>query len=132
MRQVIYNYLKGLRLKGYTLVEHLPWEDNGKALYTHNKKFIYVDTATTSQSPMFDAFNGQGTVDEITTISVFFVNDAKKLPTDYDTVVEAIKQARLAPGTEGYIQKLCQVSNDYDADSIITQFEFSFRKLLTN
>jgi len=132
MRSVIYNYIRDLRIKSLTLTDHLPFEDNNAPVYHHNKKHIYVDVAKTNQSPVFDAFNGQGTVDEVTTVSVYFVNDAKKLPPDYDSVVEQIKGARTAAGTEGYIQKLCQVSSSYDADAIITQLEFSFRKLITN
>lgn len=133
MRMVIYNYIKDLRLKGLILTEHLPYEDNNAPLYHHNKKHVYVDTAQTQQTPMFDALNGGvGTVDEITTVSVYFVNDAKKLPPDYDSNVELMKGARLATGTEGYIQKTCQVTSSYIADSIITNLEFSFRKILTN
>lgn len=132
MRSVIYNHIKNLRLKTYTLTEHLPWEDNGAPLYHHNKKHIYVDTSQSDQSPILDAFNGQGTVEEITTVSVYFVNDAKKLPPDYDATVELMKGARTAPGTEGFTQKLVSVSSSYIEDSIITTLEFSFRRLLTN
>lgn len=132
MRSVVYNYIRDLRIKGFILTEHLPWEDNGAPLYHHNKKHIYVDTDQTQQTPLMDAFNGQGTVDEITTVSVYFVNDAKKLPSDYDDVVEQIKGARTAAGTEGFIQKLVQVSSYYIEDAIITKFEFSYRRLLTN
>lgn len=132
MRSIIFNFIKDLRLKSVTLTEHLPWEDNGAPLYHHNKKHIYVDVAQHQQQAMLDAFNGQGTIDEITTVSVYFVNDAKKIPPDYDSVVEQIKGARTATGTEGYIQKLCQVSTSYNNDAIITHLEFSFRKLITN
>ena len=133
MRAIIYNYIKELKLKQYILTENLPWYDNGAPLYHHNKKHIYVDTAQTQQSSMFDALNGGvGTVDEITKVSVYFVNDAKKLPPDYDNVIELLKGARTTAGTEGYIQKLCQVSSTYQEDAIITTLEFSFRKLLTN
>ena len=132
MRQVIYDYIKDLKLRNYVLVDHLPWEDSGAPLYHRNKKHIFIETAQISQSPMIDTFNGQGTVIEITTVSVFFVNDAKKLPLDYDSTVELLKGARTAVGTEGYIQKLCQVTSNYQEDSIVTHLEFSFRKLLTN
>lgn len=132
MRSVIWNYIKALKLKSITLTEHLPWEDNGGPLYHHNKKHVYVDTAQSQQNPLIDALNGSGAVDEITTVSVYFVNDAKKLPPDYDSVVESIKGARTAPGTEGYIQKTCNVSSSYIEDAIITQIVFSFRKLITN
>lgn len=132
MRTVIFDYIKALRLKQVTLTEHLPWEDNGAPLYHHNKKHVYVDTAQSTQQPLIDALNGSGAVDEITTVSVYFVNDAKKLIPDYDSIVDSIKGARLAPGTEGFVQKTCQVTSSYIEDAIITKFEFSFRKFLTN
>lgn len=132
MRQVIYDYLSGQSLGSARLTDNLPWEDNGAPLYRHNKKYVYVDTANTAQTPLFDAFDNTGTVDEVTTVRVYFVNDAKILPPDYDETVETIKGARTATGTEGYIQKLCQVSTEFFEDSLITTLEFSFRRLLTN
>ena len=132
MRDIVYNYIQDAKVKGFILSSNLPWEDNGAPIYHHNKKYIYVAPAQTQQSPMMDALDQRGTVDEITTVSVYFVNDAKKLPPEYDNAVEIIKGARLAPGTEGYIQRTCQVTTSFIADALITHFEFSFRKLITN
>ena len=132
MRSVIVNYIKSLKLKNFTLTEQLPWEDNGFPLYHHNKKHIYVATANTQQVPLLDAFDRRGTVDETTTVSVYFVNDAKKLPDNYDEVCNQIAQARLAPGTEGYVQRLVNVTSSFVRDEIITQIEFSFRRLIPN
>ena len=132
MRSVILNFIKSLKLKNFTLTEQLPWEDNGAPLYHHNKRHIYVATANTQQLPMIDAFDRAGTVDEITKVSVYFVNDAKKLPENYDDVCNQIAQARLATGTEGYVQRTVNVTSQFVQDEIVTQFEFSFRRLITN
>lgn len=132
MRAVIYQYLMTQNLAYARLSDSLPWNDNGEPLYYHNKKFVYIDTPNTRQEPLFDAFDNTGTVNETTTVSVYFVNDAKILPPEYDQVVQTIMTARTAPGTEGYIQKLCQVSNSYIGDALVTTMEFSFRRLLTN
>lgn len=134
MRSVILDFLKANKhqLKPYTLTENLPWEDNGQALYHHNRTYIYVDTPQTSQDAVADYMNQAGFVNEITTVSVYFVNDAKQLPSNYDKVVDVIKGARTAAGTEGYISRTVQVSSDYIADDLRTVFEFSFRKLITN
>jgi hypothetical protein len=132
MRTVVWNYIKKQKLTGFTLSEHLPWRDNGAPLFHHNKKHIYVDTSQTVQNPVLDAMNQSGWVDEITTVSVYFVNDAKQLPSNYDDVVETLKGARLATGTEGYTQRLVQVSSEYIEDAIVTTLEFSYRKLITN
>jgi hypothetical protein len=130
MRQVIYDYIDNLGLRSFILSPHLPWDDNGAPLYHHNKKYIYVDLAQISQEPLFDTLDLGGAVNETTKISVYFVNDAKNLPPDYDSVVAEIKGARLAQGTEGYIQKLCQVNTEFMNDAVLTHLEFSFRKFL--
>jgi hypothetical protein len=132
MRTVIYNYIKALGLKSVVLSSELPYQANGQDLYLKNKKTIYVDVAQSNQDAVTDTFSGTGTVNEVTTVSVYFVNDAKKILPDYDNIVTQIKNARTATGTEGYIQKLCQVTVSYDEDAMVTELGFSFRKLLTN
>lgn len=132
MRTVVYNYIKALGLKSVNLSSELPYSTSDTELYQKNKKTIYVDVAQSTQEPGIDAFNGSGAVNETTTVSVYFVNDAKKLLSDYDNIVTQLKGARTAIGTEGYIQKLCQVSISYNEDAMLTTLEFSFRKLITN
>jgi hypothetical protein len=132
MRTVIYNYIRALGLKSVTLSNELPYQTNGTDLYLKNKKTIYVDAAQSNQDAVTDTLDGKGAVDEITTVSVYFVNDAKKMLPDYDQIVNQIKGARTATGTDGYIQKLCQVTVSYDEDAMVTELGFSFRKLLTN
>jgi hypothetical protein len=134
MRTPILDYLKANKkhLAPLMISDNLPWEDNGGALYHHNKKHIYVDTPQTSQTPIADALNGAGYVDEVTTVSVYFVSDAKQPLSNYDALCEIIKGARTGIDTTGYIQKLVQVSSNYNVDALVTQFDFSFRKLLTN
>lgn len=132
MRSVIYNYIKALGLKSVSLSNELPYQTNGTDLYQKNKKTIYVDVAQIAQEALLDSFNGAGAVNEITQVSVYFVNDAKKLLPDYDNIVTQLKGARTATGTEPYIQKLCQVQTSYDEDAMLTTLEFSFRKVITN
>jgi hypothetical protein len=132
MRSVVYNYIKALGLKSVVLSSELPYQTNGTDLYLKNKKTIYVDVAQINQDAVTDTFNGKGAVNEVTTVSVYFVNDAKKVLPDYDNIVTQLKGARNATGTEEYIQKLCQVSVSYDEDAMVTELGFSFRKLITN
>jgi hypothetical protein len=132
MRTVVYNYIKALSLKSASLSNELPYSTSGTELYLKNKRTIYVDVAQSQQDPAIDALNGSGAVDETTTVSVYFVNDAKKLPTDYDTIVTQMKGARTAAGTEGFIQKTCNVSSSYQEDAVVTELVFSFRKIIIN
>jgi archaellum biogenesis ATPase FlaH len=85
-----------------------------------------------SQEAVFDAMNAAGAVDEITLVRAYFVTDAKQLSSNYEALVKAIQDARLTTDIEGVIRRLCQVSTKFQDDSLVTEFEFSFRKLLTN
>lgn len=132
MRSNILAYIKSLRLGTYSVTDELPWDNNGTPLYLVNLKRIYVDVSQYSQDALIDTLSMAGAVDEITTVRVFFVNDAKTLPSNYETLIDDIKSARVQDYTAGYIQKLCQVTTEYQSDRMITTLEFSFRKLLTN
>ena len=133
MRTEILTYITAQTLTGFRVSDELPWDNNGTPLYMSNMKTVYVDLDQIEQNSVIDTLNGpSGAVDEIATISVYFVTDAKKLPTNYDTVVSAIKGARLATTITGVIERLCQVSTQFESDRVVTRFDFSFRKLIPN
>lgn len=132
MRSDIVAYIKTLQLGTYRLTEELPWDNNGQPLYLSNLKTIYVDVDQIEQIPLIDTLGRAGAVDEVTTVRVYFVNDAKTLPSNYESLVANIKLARTQDYTLGYIQKLCQVTTSFVADKMITEFDFSFRQLITN
>jgi hypothetical protein len=134
MRTAILDYLKANKkyLTPLTISESLPWEDNGARISHHNKKIVYVDLDQIIQNPSFDTLNRSGGVDEITIVRVYFVTDAKKPIANLESIINAIKDARLTTDITGVIQRTCQVSNSFNNDAIETTFEFSFRKLITN
>lgn len=135
MRQAIYNYIDNLNkttMGSFSLATELPYDSSGVALYLKNFKRIYIDIDQVSQEAVFDAMNAAGAVDEITIVRAYFVTDAKALSSNYEALVEAIKSARLTSDIEGVIRRLCQVTTRFEADALVTEFEFSFRKLLTN
>lgn len=135
MRQAIYDYIGNINkttMGSYSLASELPYDSSGIPLYQKNFKRIYVDLDQVSQETVFDAMNAAGAVDEVTIVRAYFVTDAKQLTSNYEALVQSIKDARLTLDIEGVIRRLCQVSTRYQDDSLITEFEFSFRKLLTN
>jgi hypothetical protein len=134
MRTAILNYMLDhkLLLKPLTVTEHLPWSDNGAPLYHHNKKHLYVDLDQVTQNPVIDTLNSSGIIDEITIVRVYFVTDAKQPISNFESLINIIKDARLTSDISGVIQRTCQVSNTYDNDAVTSTFEFSFRKLIPN
>jgi hypothetical protein len=134
MRQAILDYLRTnqSQLSPLIVSSNLPWEDNGAPLYHHNKKHIFVDLDQVSHNPVFDTINSSGTIDEITIVRVYFVTDAKQPLSNFESIVQTIKDARLTADITGVISRTCQVSTSFNNDAVIAEFEFSFRKLITN
>lgn len=132
MRTTIYNYIDNLNLGSFKLSPKLPWDDNGSPLYHHNKKHIYVDQDQTSQNSLINTFSGPTIVEEQTLVTVYFVNDAKQIPAEYDSLVASIKNAISVDATGPWISRQVQVDKTYEQDCVLTKLEFSFKKILTN
>ena len=134
MRTAILNYLKANKkaISPLILVDNVPWMDNGAGIYHHNKKHLYVDLDQVQQDAVMDTLNGPGVIDEVTIVRAYFVTDAKIMISNLDAIIDVIKEARLTPEIQGVIQRTCQVTNTFVADAIQTEFEFKFRKLITN
>lgn len=130
-RPALLLFIDGLDLGTFKVSTNLPWIENRAPLYFNNKKTIYVDNPNSSQTPVSDFLNQDGVVEETTTVSIYFVTDAKKLPAEYDDVVNKIKSARTMPFI-GVISKTCNVTTTFVEDDMLTTFEFSFKKIITN
>ena len=134
MRNAIVNYLKNNR-KGLTpliVAEQLPYMDDNQPLYYRNKKYIYVEVDQVEQSTALNALDGSGATNEKTLVRAFFVTDAKQPIPNYEEVVQIIKDARLTDeiSPQGIIQRLCRVTPRFENDTLLTEFEFSFVKLI--
>lgn len=133
MRTAIYNSIKALgsaALGTFSLSSELPFDASGTPLYLKNFKKIYVDVDQISQDATIATLNGATWVDETTTVRAYFVTDAKQLPSNYETLVDAIKETRLTSDITGVTKRRCQVSTRFEADALVTEFEFSFTKQL--
>lgn len=129
MRDLVYSFINDNLVTGFKLTDSLPWSKDGAPLYHKNKKTIYVDRPNTTQEPLFDTLDGMSAVEEITTVSVYVVTDAKTLPSNYEALVSAIQGGRVdATLTAGYTQRQTPVSTEYEDDTLVTQFDFTFSK----
>ena len=132
MRTEIMDYFTANKVSGYTLTEELPWDNQGNPLYLKNFKRIYVDSDQVAQEPLIDVLNGPGVVNEITTVTAYVTTDAKTQPSNYATMVNTFKNARLDTDITGVTQRATQVSTEFVGDAQVTQFDFSFRQLIVN
>jgi hypothetical protein len=132
MRTEVIDYLDANRVSGYTVTQELPWDSSGTPLYLKNFKRIYVDRDQVVQEPIIDVLNGTGVITEITTVRVYVTTDAKTAPSNLDTLVSTIKNARMTSDITGVTQRATQVSSEFQGDALVTEFEISFRKLIVN
>ena len=134
MRSTLLTFL-GTVITGtdFSVTQELPYEGDGAPLFLKNLKKVYVDQDQTSQDPLLDVLNSSGqVVAETVTNTVTVVVDAKILPSGYSTLVDQIKSARLDPAITGFQQKSTDVSTEFNADRLVTEFVFNFTKLIVN
>lgn len=132
MRTEVIEYLDANKVSGYTVTQELPWDSSGTPLYLKNFKRIYVDRDQVVQEPIIDVLNGTGVINEITTVRVYVTTDAKTAPSNLDTLVSTIKNARMTSDITGVTQRATQVTSEFQGDALVTEFEISFRKLIVN
>lgn len=132
MRDTILTYLEDNMVTGFTLSTELPYDASGNPQYLNNFKKVYVDRTQTAQEPLLDALDGSGAVIETSTTNIYVVTDAKTLPTNYDALITMIRGARLDPTITGVTQRTTTMSTSYEADSLVTEFELSFFKVILN
>jgi len=137
MRAEILSYLdSNFSETGFTVSTELPYDSSGTPLYLNNFKKIYVDRPQTLQEPLIDVLNhtssgGGGVVSETTTVTAYVVTDAKTLPTNYDTMVSSLKNARFATSSDK-TQRTTTVATSFEGDALVTEFNFNFYKVIVN
>lgn len=130
MRDTILTYLDSQTFDNFGYSNELPFDASGEPLYLKNMKKIYVDRPQTAQEPLIDTLDNNGIVNETTTVTAYVSTDAKTLPTDYDTMVSTLKQARLEDTTTGWRQRTTEVATSFEDDRLVTEFTFNFTKLI--
>lgn len=130
MRQQILDYINTLSLGSFSLSQELPWSSSGTPLYLNNIKKIYVDRSQFTNDPLLSTLDGLILNSEITSVKVYFASDAKLLPANYDTLVSNIKLGKDVSTIEGVNRRECDVLTTFNNDTLVTEFEFRFTKII--
>ena len=128
MRDVILDYLRGLKLKTFAVSNELPFSNSGVEMYLKNPKKIYVDETQNNRGDFIPTF-GAAPQANVLTSRVYFSSDAKLQPVDYNNLVELIKAAKDIEGTQEYFRRTVNVATTYQNDLLVTEIEFTFTKL---
>lgn len=129
MRTQVLDYIRTLNLGGFKVSNELPFDSGGNPLYLKNPKTIYVDLAQTASTPFITALNGLNISNETTTVSVYFSTDAKLVPSNFDQLVDSIKQARNLQTIQGINNREVDAETEYQGDLIVSTVELRYIKL---
>lgn len=132
MRDQVVNYLDSQSLGSFGLSQELPFDANDTPLYLKNVKRIYVNKEQTSTEQFIGTMSGP--IDqEIVSVLIYVVTDAKNLPADYQTVLLTIKSAQSLYNINdnGFYKRDVSSETEYKSDLMITTVELRFYKILT-
>ena len=131
MRQEVLDYINSLPLGGYLATEELPWTDNGTPLYIKNLKKIYVDEPDYVSEPLIQTLGTLHINQDITSIRIFLANDAKTIPSNYETLIADLRAAKDITAIDGLHRREADVSVTYQNDVMVTEIEVRFIKIST-
>lgn len=132
MRAALLTGLQNLTLGTFQVSTELPWDAAGTPLYQKNPKVFYVSEPDVEESQLFPVMNGDTIVDRTTTMQVYVMTDAKQQPTNYDDLMDAVQNLRLLSTLTALRTRECDVVTTFEADTMITEFEFRFTELKIN
>lgn len=130
MRQEVIDYINSLALGGYLLTEETPWSDNEVPLYIKNLKKIYVDNTEYVNVPIIQTLGSLSINNEEMVTSIYFANDAKTIPANYDDLVSDLKATKDI-SIDGVRSREANVAVSYENDIMITEIEIRLGKLST-
>jgi hypothetical protein len=130
MRTDVIDYLQTLNLGTFIVSNELPFSESGTPLYIKNLKKIYVDVDQYQAEPIIRTLNGVIVTRDTIAVKVYFANDAKSIPPNYDEAVSQLRTAKdILPTTGGFTGREVEVKTSFEADRLVTEIELRFIKL---
>lgn len=130
MREELIAYLKTLNFGTIAVSDELPWSKDGDPLYLKNFKRIYVDRPLITQDAAINTLAGASIVNQTTTLTAYLTVDAKNQPSNLATIISSMTQARGEIQSANQHSRTCQVSQSYQGDALVTEFEYNFIELI--
>lgn len=101
----------------------LPWFSGNQVLNEKNMRSVYVDHEQIENNTLIDTLDNSDVFEKIITVDTYLTVDAKNLPSDIDTVIQIIRQARQvidAPVRE------CDMVTTIEDDRLTYEFTYRF------
>lgn len=131
MRSQILAGIRALDLGTFSVSQELPWDASGQNLWIKNPKVFYVSDADREQTALLNTLcGGSGIRQQISTVRVYVTCDAKQKPTNFDSLINGVQDLVDLPTITGVYTRECDVVTTFEADRMVTEFEFRFTELV--
>jgi hypothetical protein len=129
MRAELIAYLTS-NLKGtIKCASELPWAQGDVVLYRQNLKRVYLDAAETSQDILLTVLGGLDISRTVTTVKGYLAVDAKNKPSDLESVLVIINNAKDMASMDSTFRKEFDYTSQIDRDVIIYTFEYRYTEI---
>ena len=112
----------------FRVSDELPFTASGEELYIKNKKTVYVDEGSQERVQLYRTLDQGSVYATETIVNAFLTVDAKNQPSNIDTVITSILDAKdVVTGTQN---NESLVQTDIEEDYITYTFEYTVTKLI--
>jgi hypothetical protein len=126
MRTALLTYLTANLTGGIKPATELPWSQGDIALYSQNKKRVYLDEPTIEQDSVVQILNGSDIRQTITTVKGYLSVDAKNRPTDLDSALSVLAGAKDLASITTAFRKEFDYTSSIEKDVITYALEYRF------
>ena len=126
MRTALLTYLTANLTGGIKAASELPWSQGDIALYSQNKKRVYLDEPTTEEDSVVQILNGSDIRQTITTVQGYLSVDAKNRPIDLDSALSVLAGAKDLSSITTAFRKEFDYTTTIEKDVITYTFEYRF------
>lgn len=132
MRDEILDYIKSLKIAGYTISDELPFSNSGDTMFKKNAKKIYVDQPAYSNEVFIPLLDGTNVMADLETIQVFFSNDSKNTPKEFTLLVYGLNAAAESVKKPQHYTTTTEHQFEHDGDKTITTYTITFKSIRSN
>ena len=128
-----FSSLSGNAIGNLAVSQELPWIESGRPLYVKNPRRVYVDRPVRDEQTVITTLdNSIRAVERTTTIRAYVSVDAKTQPSGFETAITNISGLKTNAVFGSQVVCECNISQDFEEDLLITEFEFQFKELVVN
>jgi len=108
----------------FSVSSELPFESGGNPLYEKNKRTVYLDKQADSKVQLYRTLDQGDVYQTVSIVPAYLVTDAKNQPSDINSVITAILDAKDAiTGTQ---TNEATYETEIEDDYITYTFEYTF------